>query len=371
MSSNEPNYSPRVAMVTNIPAPYRMPIYQRLATILGHSHFHAFFCSKKEDNRDWIVEQKDFSFTFLKENCLTYKGRYIHYNPDILKALRHFNPDVIITTGFNPTHLFAFGYALFYNKIHIPMTDGTFDTEQTLSGLHRIVRRFVYRYSKVFLGASHGSLRLYDSYGINRERFFQSHLCANNSAFNPPDNSKRTFDLMFSGRFVTEKNPLFALDVALGVAKTLNRKVSILMLGSGPILETVRDYANTLAPQIEAIFPGFVQQAELPSLYCSAKLFLFPTSIDTWGVVANEACAAGQAVIVTPYAGVAHELVCDGKNGYVLELDLALWIKHASAILGNEDTLEEFSKNSLLNVQAYNYDAAAKGIVDAVFAAKV
>ena len=81
--------------------------------------------------------------------------------------------------------------------------------------------------------------------------------------------------------------------------------------------------------------------------------------------------AAGQAVIVSPHAGVANELVCHGENGYVLELDLALWVKHAADLLGNEALLEQFSKDSMLKVQAYTYDAAAKGIIDAVFAATV
>ena len=162
--------------------------------------------------------------------------------------LRQLDADTVITTGFNPTHLLAFSYTVFYKKMHIPMTDGTFESEQTLSAIHRIVRRIVYRCSKAFIGASLGSLRLYNSYGIGQKRFFQSHLCVDNAAFSPSADGKRRFDLMFSGRFVAEKNPLFALDVAVGVAKVLNRKVSILMLGSGPLLEQVREYADKLRP---------------------------------------------------------------------------------------------------------------------------
>ncbi|MDD1620151.1 MAG: glycosyltransferase family 4 protein [Methylococcaceae bacterium] len=368
MSVSKTRDIPRVAIVTNIPAPYRIPIYKNLAAKLGSDRFHVIFCSKKEDNREWILEQSDFSYTFLKTHYINWKGRYIHYNPDVLKDLRLLNADVIITTGFNPTHLLAFCYTVFYNKVHIPMTDGTFESEQKLSVWHRVVRRIVFRFSKTFIGASQGSWRLYESYGINRERFFQSHLCANNAAFTPTIGGTRRFDLMFSGRFAPEKNPLFALDVAAGVAKALNRKVSILMVGSGPMLNQAREYADTL-PDVEATFPGFIQQAELPNLYASAKLFLFPSSGDTWGVVANEACAAGQAVIVTPDAGVANELVCDGENGYVLAFDLASWIKHAANLLSDEALLEQFSKNSISKVQAYNYDAAAGGILDAVLAA--
>ena len=360
---------PSLTIVTNIPAPYRMPIYQLLAEKLGYDNFHVIFCSHKEDNREWIVEQNDFAYTFLKKSFICWKGRFIHYNPDALKVLRQLNSDVVITTGFNPTHLLAFAYTVFYKKVHIPKTDGTFESEQILSGLHRIVRRIVYRYSKTFLGASQGALRLYNSYGISRDQFYQSHLCANNAAFVPLPGVNRPFDLMFSGRFSPEKNPLFALDVAAGVAKALKRKISILMLGSGPLLEQAKNYADMLGPEVDATFPGFVQQANLPTLYCSAKLFLFPSSWDPWGVVANEACAAGQAIIVSPHAGVANELVCDGENGYVLPLDLELWVKHAVDLLSNEALLEQFSKNSVVKVQPYTYEAAAQGVIDAVDAA--
>jgi glycosyltransferase involved in cell wall biosynthesis len=85
--------------------------------------------------------------------------------------------------------------------------------------------------------------------------------------------------------------------------------------------------------------------------------------------VANEACAAGQAIIVSPHAGVVNELVGDGENGYVLPLDLALWVKHATDLLSNEALLEQFSKDSILKVQPYTYEAAAQGIIDAVDAA--
>jgi glycosyltransferase involved in cell wall biosynthesis len=363
--------APLVAIVTNIPAPYRMQIYQRLTTKLGNDRFHVIFCSEKEANREWVVKQCDFAYSFLKQNYLTWNDRYIHYNLDVLMKLRQVNPDIVITTGFNPTHLLAFGYTVFNNKVHIPMTDGTFESEQKLSGFHRILRRIVYTYSKTFIGASLGSLRLYNSYGINREKFFQSHLCADNAAFTSFSVDSHSFDLMFSARFVGEKNPLFALDIARGVAKLLDRTVSILMVGSGPLLAYAREYADTLGTQVEAIFPGFVQQAELPKLYCSARLFLFPTAMDTWGVVVNEACAAGQAVIVSPNAGVVNELVCHGENGYVLPLDLELWVKHVAELLSNEALLEQFSKDSVLKVQAYNYDAAAQGVVDAVYAALV
>jgi glycosyltransferase involved in cell wall biosynthesis len=358
--------SVKIVLVTNIPAPYRNPVYRCLAEKLGYENFHVVFCAGREANREWAIEQQGFAHTFLKENTNEINGRYIHSNTDVIGVLLHLAPDVVITSGFNPTHLFAFVWTVLTGREHVPMTDGTDVSELHLSIVHRVVRRIVFKFSRAFVGASLGSARLYAQYGIPPEKFFQSHLCANNAAFDNLLSQPRSFDLMFCGRFAPEKNPVFALDVALGVARKLGRKVSILLVGSGPLLNDVRAYAETIADEVQAFFRGFVQQPELPALYGSAKLFLFPSSYDPWGVVANEACAAGQAVLVSPHAGVAGELIVDGENGYVLPLDLPLWIERATELLNDSALLERFSAAGRLRVQSYTYEAAAQGIVDAV-----
>jgi glycosyltransferase involved in cell wall biosynthesis len=361
--------TPRVVIVTNIPAPYRNPVYLRLAEKLGYQNLHVVFCASREGNREWVVQQQGFAHTFLKEHSMEWKGRYIHNNPSVIGVLRRLNPDVIVTTGFNPTHLYAFAYAVLTGKVHVPMTDGTLVSERRLSMVHRVVRRMIYRLSRAFVGASHGSARLYADYGIRPEFFFQSHLCANNEAFAPYLLQQRQFDFMFCGRFAPEKNPIFALNVAAGVARALRRKVSMLLVGSGPLLEEARIHAANLAAEVETSFRGFVQQPDLPPLYCSAKVFLFPSSWDPWGVVANEACAAGQAVLVSPLAAVADELIVDGKNGYVMPLSLPAWVERGAGLLQDEQMLMQFSSYSRLRVQSYTYDHAAQGLANAVLAA--
>lgn len=355
-----------LVIVTNIPAPYRNPIYSLISSKLGLDNFNVIFCAKKEPNRDWETNENGFSHTFSKENIHEKNGRYIHNNPDVWVLLKKLNPEVVITTGFNPTHLYAFFWALFHRKIHILMTDGTLESEAHLSFIHRFTRRFVYKFSAAYIGASEGSKRLYGSYNIPSHAFFQSHLCANNAAFLPHDITVRTYDFMFCGRFSAEKNPLFALDVARGVALKLGRKVSLLFVGSGRMLDAVKERANGYSAEVECVFKGFIQQSDLPKLYCDCKVFLFPTSWDPWGVVANEACAAGQAVIVSPHAGVAGELILHNNNGYVLPLILDSWVECATKILGDNDLLRQFSECSLQRVKDFSYSAAANGIISAV-----
>jgi glycosyltransferase involved in cell wall biosynthesis len=146
--------------------------------------------------------------------------------------------------------------------------------------------------------------------------------------------------------------------------------VHILFVGSGNEEEAVKQAASAQSDLIEAQFNGFAAQGELPSLYHSARIFLFPTLWDPWGVVANEACAAGLPVIVSPNAGAANELVRDAENGFVCDLDASLWANRAEELLTQPDTYSRFSERSLDIVSTYTFDHAASGLIDAcLFAA--
>jgi hypothetical protein len=70
-------------------------------------------------------------------------------------------------------------------------------------------------------------------------------------------------------------------------------------------------------------------------------------------------------VLVSPHAGVAGELVVDGQNGYVRELNANAWADCAKSLLQNPAQWQEFSQRSLERVRRYNFESAAAGIVDA------
>lgn len=355
----------RLAIVSNELPPYRVPFFQRLA-LAPDLALHVIFCTQREPNRRWELPPLDFEHTFLNEQFLTIRGRYIHYSPGVIHSLKRVAPDVIVTGGFNPTHLYAFGYALAKGIPHIAMTDGTYASEQSLSRLHKAVRRFVYRRTSVFVAASMGGQRLYESYGIPAERCFRSCLCVDNEAFSPRGRPvEKRFDFLFCGRMEAVKNPFFALNVAQETARRLQRKVRILFVGAGSEEERLRHAAQRRSELVEAEFSGFAAHAALPALYREARIFLFPTLWDPWGVVANEACAAGLPVLVTPEAGVAGELVRDGENGFICDLNVNQWAKRATMLLSDQNAWENFSARSLWLVKEYSYENATNGILEA------
>jgi len=354
----------RVAIVSNELPPYRIPLFRTLSKMSGIM-LQVLFCSRREPNRLWDIPALDFGHIFLQERIFSYRGRYIHNNMGVLKRLWEFSPDVIVTGGFNPTHLYAFTYAKAMRIPHVVMTDGTDISEQNLSIVHKIVRKFIYRRSRSFIAASHGGLRLLRSYLVPPESCFTSCLCVDNAMFSPGPVENKFFDFLFCGRIEEIKNPLFALEVAIDTAKKLHRKTSIMFVGTGEQEDELKLRAAQQSMFVDAKFSGFLSHAELPRFYREARIFLFPTRGDPWGVVVNEACASGLPIITTPYAGVANELVIDEGNGYIELFDADTWSDRAAWLLSHPNEWQLFSYRSTELVAEYSYQNAAVGIVAA------
>lgn len=355
-----------VVLLTNIPAPYRVPVFELLAQTRPWD-FHVVYCSASEPDRDWQLERGGYAQHYLKSKMLTLRGKYVHFNPDLWSTLNTLRPDVLITTGFNPSHLIAFAYARMHGARHIAMTDGTFESEKALTRVHRVLRRWVYARTEAFIGASEGSSALYRSYGVSPHKIFQSHLCANNTLFEARSRGvSKEYDLLFCGRIVAEKSPMFALDVARETARLLRRRVSLAVVGAGVAEPEMRAAAQAMRDQIDVAFLGFAQQEELPARYGASRVLLFPSRGDTWGVVANEACACGVPVVVSPMAGVAGELIRDGQTGFVLDLSVSVWAKACVCLLTDGRLYEEMSTQCRRAVQAYSYEQAMQGLRSAI-----
>ena len=77
------------------------------------------------------------------------------------------------------------------------------------------------------------------------------------------------------------------------------------------IEQTIRDYG--VADHVHLVGPkGY---GELPSYYAHASAFIHASTTEQWGLVVNEAMAAGLPVLVSNRCGCAADLVKDGENG--------------------------------------------------------
>jgi len=353
----------KIAIVTNIPTPYRNPVYS-IVDKQDSIESLVFFCSRSEPNRKWQNLNIQFNHKFLSNKT----DRFIHYNWNIYKELSKFKPDVIITSGFNPTMLLAWLWSLLNGKRHIPFLDSNLESESKLGYLHKLTRKIVFRTSSAFIGASNKTLDLYRSYNVKETALFKSCLTIDNKMFEKKQDIKRKFDLLFCGQFIEGKNPIFFCKLAIRLKEKIPN-INLLLIGDGPLKEKcISELKNNDVSFTDA---GFVQHTSLPKLYQTSKILIFPTSKDAWGLVANEALASGVPVLVSKVAGVAEELVIDNYNGYVFtELNLEKWHKKALCVLTDNELREQFSNNAKESVQAYSFKAAAEGILKAIYFSK-
>jgi glycosyltransferase involved in cell wall biosynthesis len=123
-----------------------------------------------------------------------------------------------------------------------------------------------------------------------------------------------------SARFVEKKNLLRLLeafayyrDDAGGAAWHL------VILGDGPLRSALEALRARLGLGDYVLMPGFKQYAELPAWYGLASAFVHASTVEQWGLVVNEAMAAGLPVLVSDRCGCACDLVRDGVNGFAFD----------------------------------------------------
>jgi len=91
----------------------------------------------------------------------------------------------------------------------------------------------------------------------------------------------------------------------------------LVIVGNGPASRELQQQASLSAFAPDIHFAGHKGLSELPTFYAFARCFVLPSTREPWGLVVNEAMAAGLPVIVSSRCGCAEDLVDPAKNGFV------------------------------------------------------
>ncbi len=324
----------RVAIITGAIAPYTNRLFDSAASQLD-VEIEVLACEAIEPQRKWLLPKPEH-YTLTHLPGLRYHVSYtshIYFNPAVIGRLRRSRPDIVVLDGFFPTVLLA---ALWAFRARVPvavMTDGSRETDPgSRSRIHRLMREIIVPRATIGLGASDDSLALLELYGLRPDRGVVLPI---NSAWDGPrvrpSFGDRPFDILFSGSIDdNRKGALFFADVIERMV-AMGRHPTVRVLGDGPLRETLRE--RLAASGIAARFDGFLQQNDLPAAYASAKLLLFPSRGDPWGLVANEALLCGTPVIGSPHAISSVELVERFGAGLMLPLDADAWAAAAVRLI--------------------------------------
>jgi glycosyltransferase involved in cell wall biosynthesis len=122
--------------------------------------------------------------------------------------------------------------------------------------------------------------------------------------------------ILFVGRLIPLKGVADLLEAFLAAHEDLP-EVDLLICGDGPLRDPLcRRAGDLLGKRIHV--PGFMQPDDVARCFGIANVSVVPSTRDAWGLVVNEAMAAGVPVVSTSCVGAAADLVVDCRTGRLI-----------------------------------------------------
>lgn len=149
--------------------------------------------------------------------------------------------------------------------------------------------------------------------GIPGKRILTGYSVVDNGHFAAPPSTEREPVLLCVARFSPEKN-LPELIRAFQESR-LSGSHRLRIIGGGSQREELEGLIRD-PDRVE--LRDWVRYEDLPAEYARARYFILPSRFEPWGLVVNEAMAAGLPVVVSEACGCEPDLVRD-DNGFVFK----------------------------------------------------
>lgn len=311
---------PKLAILTNIAAPYRLPVYERL----GEAFDTIILRSGDEDNRTtWsdvsgrittCRERRSWGMTVKwasRRGAVKFDERYLHVNPGYFFDLVRERPDAVISAELGFRTLAALCYSKLFRRPLWVWWGGTLHTERRRPAWKVWLRRQIARRVPRWISYGVTSTRYLNALGVGDDRVLEIQNCVDEARFDataPPafEISPRPV-ILCVGRFVVRKGVDSLLRAAAKV-QSAGHRFSLLIVGDGPEEGQLRRLAEELGLQ-DVHFHASRKPEAMSGVYRSADVLVFPTRHDVWGLVVNEAILCGIPVLCSVHAGCAEELV--------------------------------------------------------------
>jgi glycosyltransferase involved in cell wall biosynthesis len=292
----------RVTLLTEIPAPYRIPLFNALADRVD---LHVLFLAERNPLRPYGLHEEEHRFAseVLPGTDVTVGGRWLVLNHGVRHRLR--DADAVVVGGWNQP---AFATALAWARMHRRPAIGWVESTErdARPGATAPAKRLLAHACTSFVVPGRASEE-YVRALVPSARIAVAPNAVDNALF-ASGAGQRGSDgvrVLYVGRLAPEKG----VDVLLRAMADID--ATLVLAGTGPEERALR----ALAPP-GTQFLGHVDRDDLPARYASADILVLPSLSEPWGMSLNEGAAAGLPLVATDAAGAAHELIEDGVNGF-------------------------------------------------------
>ena len=319
-TSRVPGQVTRIVLLTEIPAPFRNEPFSALAAEQGID-LHVLFLAVADPRRSYRLypEEMRFAWRVLPGRGVMRGGFWAVANLGVLGALLRLRPDVVVVGGWNQP---AFWQAALYAKVLrrplVTWVESTARDRRRGRGPLELAKRAILAASAAFLVPGRASADYVRSLGIAPSRVVVAPNAVDASIFGEGvaaalprrDELRRALGLTrFTALYVGRLAPEKGLAALLAAVRELD--LDVVLVGSGPLAAELR-----AAAPANVRLAGQVDRDGLVRWYAAADAFVLPSNSEPWGMVLNEAAAAGLPIVASEAAGAAWDLVDDGVNGY-------------------------------------------------------
>jgi len=240
-------------------------------------------------------------------------------------------PDVVAIAGYStPVALSILNWCRRHHRGAVLMSESQAGDYRRTSAKEWIKRRLIASFDAALVGGSpHVAYAL--ELGLPAERVFTGYDAVDNDfwaewaarVYSDAVGWRRRLNLseqffVTASRLVPKKNVAGLLRAyAHYVQQTSTPAWPLLIVGDGPLRSQLEQLAAQLNLQGLVRFTGYLAANDMAPIYALASAFILASShSEQWGLVVNEAMAAGTPVLVSQICGSAADLVVDGETGF-------------------------------------------------------
>lgn len=309
----------KVAVLTNRIPSYRVPVFLPLARKPG-LQFKFFLSLPIEQSSSLARAELELRYSRGIRVGLKTHGLADSFQIPIslAKDLVKFKPDLIISGELGLPSLVGLLVAKLCRSRFVVWSEEIAETARPIIGAQRALRRFLIPRVRAFLAWGQPACNYLTSLGVPLQDIYYCAQAVDNDFWmkrsRAADRDVLRNELGFSGkvflsvsRLIAPKGPDLLIDAWLAVPSEIRRGNRLVIVGEGELEALLRQkIVNAGGSDVDLV--DFRQPDDLWKYYAAADCFVFPSTVDVWGLVVNEALACGCPVLASRHAGATQEL---------------------------------------------------------------
>lgn len=371
MTSNKKNINEhRIIFIHNTLPHYRIPFFRKLLNNLGVLFVFTYLKAAlvyNENEDDIRNKLKHFNYEIIPSHFdnIINEGIPFKLIPFLLKQ----ESDIIVDNLQSFKVFLSFFISKIKNCKYIVWTVEWKNSKSSKNFIKDFITKVILKHSDGILVPGEKHVEYIESFGVKKERIFK--LPNVSEIINDKDNKKIRADIrgkskgrniiLFTGRLVRRKGVDYLLR-SFYLLRKYNDNICLFIVGDGVKRKELEELSKKLKINEFVFFEGWVKQNQLKEYYKLADVCVVPSVTEEkpepWGLVLNEAMSFATPVIATTAVGAAHEMICQGKNGYMVnerdEKELFLSLKR---VIDSEEKQKKLADNAYSAIKGhFNYE---------------